>query len=110
MYTCFVLVSSQLSDYNLLFISWTREEENGISVKKMFWCCVSGYKGRKIEKKKKGGGGGTLSPCSDQRCVCSVPQLCLTLFNSMDCSPSGSSVHGISQAKILERVAISSWD
>ena len=52
MYTCFVLVSSQLSDYNLMFISWTREEENGISVKKMFWCCVSGYKGRKLEKKK----------------------------------------------------------
>ena len=60
MYTCFVLVSSQLSDYNLLFISRTRGEENGISVKKMFWCCVSGYKGRKIEKKKKGGGGGGL--------------------------------------------------
>ena len=29
------------------------------------------------------------------------------LSDSMDCSPSGSSVHGISQARILERVAIS---
>ena len=26
--------------------------------------------------------------------------------NAMDCSPLGSSVHGISQARILERVAI----
>ena len=32
----------------------------------------------------------------------SVAQLCLTLCDSMDCSPPGSSVHGISQAKILK--------
>ena len=32
----------------------------------------------------------------------------LTLCNPMDCSPPGSSVHGIVQARILERVAISS--
>ena len=38
---------------------------------------------------------------------CSVAQLCLTLWDFMDCSPSGSSVHGISQARILERVTIS---
>ena len=31
----------------------------------------------------------------------------LTLWGSMDCSPPGSSVHGISQASILEWVAIS---
>ena len=31
----------------------------------------------------------------------------LTLCNPVDCSPSGSSVHGILQAGILERVAIS---
>ena len=30
---------------------------------------------------------------------------CLTLCNSMDCSPPGSSVHGILQARILEWVA-----
>ena len=40
-------------------------------------------------------------------CVCLVAQSCLTLCNPMDCSPSGSSVHGISQARILERVAVS---
>ena len=33
-------------------------------------------------------------------------QLCLTLCNSMDCSPPGSSVHGILQARILEWVAV----
>ena len=31
----------------------------------------------------------------------------LTLFNPMDCSPPGSSVHGIFQARILEWVAFS---
>ena len=34
-------------------------------------------------------------------------QLCLTQCDPMDCSSSGSSVHGISQARILEWVAIS---
>ena len=31
-----------------------------------------------------------------------VTQLCLTLSDPMDCSPSGSSVHGIFQARVLE--------
>ena len=31
---------------------------------------------------------------------------CLTLCNPMDCSPPGSSVHGILQARVLEWVAI----
>ena len=35
-----------------------------------------------------------------------VAQSCLTLCNPMDCSPPGSSVHGISQARILEWVTI----
>ena len=35
-----------------------------------------------------------------------VPKLCLTLCNSTDCILSGSSVQGISQARILEWVAI----
>ena len=34
-------------------------------------------------------------------------QLCLTLCDPMDCSLPGPSVHGISQARILEWVAIS---
>ena len=32
-------------------------------------------------------------------CACSVAQLCQTLCDPMDCSPPGSSVHGISQAQ-----------
>ena len=41
-------------------------------------------------------------------CCCLVAKLCLTLWDSMDCcSLPGSSVHGISQARILEWVAIS---
>ena len=39
-------------------------------------------------------------------CCCLVTKLCLTLHNPMDCCPPGSSVHGISQARILEWVAI----
>ena len=36
-----------------------------------------------------------------------VAQLCLTLCDPMDCSPPGSSVHGLFQARILEWVAVS---
>ena len=35
-----------------------------------------------------------------------VAQSCLTLCNPMDCSPPGSSAHGILQARILEWVDI----
>ena len=52
-----------------------------------------------------------LIPCA--LCAKSI-QLCLTLCGPMDHSPPGFSVHGISQARILERVAMpssrgSSW-
>ena len=41
-------------------------------------------------------------------CCCSlVAQSCPTLCDPMDCSPPVSSIHGISQARILEWVAIS---
>ena len=39
--------------------------------------------------------------------LCLVAQLCPTLCDSLDCSPPGSSVHGIFQARILDWVAIS---
>ena len=46
--------------------------------------------------------------------LCSVSQPCLTLCDPTDCSPSGSSVHGIFLARLLEWVDIyssrgSSW-
>ena len=39
-------------------------------------------------------------------CAYSVIQSCPTLCNPMDCSPPGSSVHGILQARIVEWVSI----
>ena len=44
-----------------------------------------------------------LEQLSLPQCVCA--QSCPTLCHPMDCSPSGSSVHGISQARILEWVS-----
>ena len=41
-------------------------------------------------------------------CCAKSLQSRLTLCNPMDCSPPGSSVRGVSQARILEWVAISS--
>ena len=37
-------------------------------------------------------------------CVCVHARSCLTLCNPMDCSPAGSSVHGILQRRIVEQV------
>ena len=54
-----------------------------------------------------------LSPWTLQRAafllrlVCLVAQSYLTLCNPLDCSPPGSSVHGIFQTRILEWVVIS---
>ena len=47
-------------------------------------------------------------------CCCSLPKLCPTLCDPMDCSPPGSSVYGILQTRILEWVSTafpgrSSW-
>ena len=39
--------------------------------------------------------------------TCVYAQLCPILCDPMDCSPPGSSVHGVSQARILEWIAIS---
>ena len=45
--------------------------------------------------------------CMKVKSESEVAQLCLTLCNPVDCSPPGSSAHGILQARILEWVAIS---
>ena len=47
-----------------------------------------------------------IVPCAIQH-VCVFAHLCLTLCNPMDYSPSGSSVHEIFQARMLEWGAIS---
>ena len=43
----------------------------------------------------------------DIMCMCVDTQSCQTLWDSMDCSLSGSSVHGLLQTRLLEWVAIS---
>ena len=47
-----------------------------------------------------------LLQCIKVKSESEVPQSCLTLSNPMDCSPPGSSVHGIFQATVLEWGAI----
>ena len=49
----------------------------------------------------------SLSPSSNTKIVVLVAKSCPPLCNRMDCSPPGSCVHRISQARILEGVAIS---
>ena len=43
-----------------------------------------------------------LLQCMKVKSESEVAQLCLTLSNPMDCSPPGSSIHGIFQARVLE--------
>jgi len=53
--------------------------------------------------------GNVTRVCCFCMCVCAKPpQSCLTLCEPMDCSPPGSSVHGILQARIVERVVMPS--
>ena len=54
---------------------------------------------------------GLHSLAADRKCkgvCCSVAQLCPTLCNPMDCGLPGSSLHGILQIRVLERVSIPS--
>ena len=47
-----------------------------------------------------------LLQCTKEKSESEVAQLCPTLSNPMDCSPPGSSIHGIFQARVLEWGAI----
>ena len=51
-----------------------------------------------------------LLQCMKVKSESDVPQSCLTLSDPMDCSPPGSSVHGIFQARVLEWGAIAFSD
>ena len=48
-----------------------------------------------------------LLQCMKAKSEREVTQSCLTLLDPTDCSLSGSSIHGIFQARVLEWVAIS---
>ena len=47
-----------------------------------------------------------LLQCMKVKSESEVAQLCPTLRDAVDCSPPGSSIHGIFQARVLERGAI----
>ena len=51
-----------------------------------------------------------LRQCMKVKSESEVAQLCPTLSDPMDCSPPGSSIHGIFQARVLEWVAIAFSD
>ena len=54
---------------------------------------------------------GLLFPSPMHESESEVAQWCPTLSDPMDCSPPGSSIHGIFQAKVLEWGAIAfSWE
>ena len=52
-----------------------------------------------------------LLQCRKGKSESEVAQSCPTLSDPMDCGPPGSSVHGIFQARVLERgtIAFSNW-
>ena len=56
--------------------------------------------------KNTGVGCHVLLQCMKVKSESEVAQSCLTLSEPMDCSPPGSSIHGICQARGLEWVAI----
>ena len=63
------------------------------------------WRGRSCEAEKRATEHSLSRVRGSGRSVCA--QLCLTLCGPMDCGPPGSSVHGIFQARILERASIS---
>jgi len=60
--------------------------------------------------KNTGVGCHSLLPCMEVKSESEVAQLCPTLRDPMDCSPPGSSIHGICQARVLEWGAIAFSD
>ena len=58
------------------------------------------------EHSRQGVGCHFLLQCMKVKSESEVAQSCLTLSDPMDCSPPGSSVHGIFQARVLEWGAV----
>ena len=63
-----------------------------------------------LQAKNTGVGSHCLLQCLKVKSESEVAHLCPTLSNPIDCSPPGSSVHGIFQAGVLEWVAIAFSD
>ena len=93
-----------LSDFIKILKIWDKERENCTvvrgSLKARVW--------HKVEFSALEGFTRRFSQCEFSPCaVLTLTQSCPTLCNLRDCSPPGNSVHGISQARILEWVATS---
>ena len=74
-----------------------------------WWAAVHGVTQSRTQLKRLSSSSSSIKshPFSKNKSVCLVAQSCPTLSNPVDCSPPGSSVHEILQARILEWVAIS---
>ena len=101
---CSELAATEFGDFHILLPSWSLQYLKGIPAH--LTCICNEYIAEHVrgtEQAKMLAFKHLPIHC----CCCLVAKLCLTLCDLMDCSPPGSSVHGILQARILERVAIS---
>ena len=94
----FSLLSPHLPKPNPFFPSLWLSPESDLTAS----LCFEGFCGEKQRLERVCG---SNTPCC---CCCLVAQPCPTLCDPMDCSPSGSSVRGILQARILQWVAMPS--
>ena len=100
-------------------LSRKQEQHLQMSWGERVWCAHGIHKGTRVAGSGEWGWNGGRVGCVTVQvscrgcvcvcvCVCSKSlQLCLTLWNPVDCSLPDSSVHGILQARVLEQVAIS---
>ena len=87
---------------SLLSPSWSFSTAQTPTVPKCFLCSILFVP--RFRSPQQGIDSDSLGNCYP---VCMCAQSCPTLCNPMECSPPVSSVHGISQGRILEWVAIS---
>ena len=85
------------------FLAWRLSRDGGA-----WWAAVYGVAHSRTQLKQLSSSSSNRQKSSlTKMCCCLVTKLCPTLCDPMDCSPPGSSVHRISQVRILEWVAIS---
>ena len=95
---CFVLFyTAGMCDMHYLELNWTHQNKQDMIPNTNYGLAVDLNSFSKCASKK------LFTMCEHAKSL----QSCLTLRNSMDYSSPGSSVHGILQAGILERFAIS---
>ena len=97
-------------EFTFLYFSWTKSDEVAdIMTSHIIFNILNIFESQKNGNSCITGGLGCFSSILlliATTCV-SVTKSCLTLCDPMDCSPQGSSVHGIFQVRMLEWVVIS---